>query len=315
MTRNTPEPPSTTAPSTTALSTTRPGTTATDPTTATTRRQALDTPSRRVRRALRSRSAVVVGGAAAVALVGGLATVGAQPAIGEAIGMPSASATSTPALHGADLDRAQAAATIATARTVLADANDKTDTSALERQVHALSDYRSMSGSAITTHIASTVDATTQVADQSASQDKADADAAAAAAAKAQADAEAKAAAERAAAEAAAAAERQAAVNTVAGAKATASSMAASQYGWGSAQFRCLDSLWTKESGWDYQAVNPNGGATGIPQALPGSKMGTVAADWRTNATTQITWGLQYISAAYGTPCAAWAHSQATNFY
>ncbi len=305
MTRNTPEPPSTT----------RPGTTAANPTTATTRRQALDTPSRRVRRALRSRSALVVGGAAAVALVGGLATVGAQPAIGEAIGMPSASATSTPALHGADLDRAQAAATIATARTVLADANDKTDTSALERQVHALSDYRSMSGSAITTHIASTVDATTQVADQSASQDKADADAAAAAAAKAQADAEAQAAAERAAAEAAAAAERQAAANTVAGAKATASSMASSQYGWGSAQFQCLDSLWTKESGWNYQAVNPNGGATGIPQALPGSKMGTVAADWRTNATTQITWGLQYISAAYGTPCAAWAHSQATNFY
>ncbi|MDM7888943.1 phospholipase [Curtobacterium sp. RHCJP20] len=310
MTRNTPEPPSTTRPGTT-----RPGTTAANPTTATTRRQALDTPSRRVRRALRSRSALVVGGAAAVALVGGLATVGAQPAIGEAIGMPSASATSTPALHGADLDRAQAAATIATARTVLADANDKTDTSALERQVHALSDYRSMSGSAITTHIASTVDATTQVADQSASQDKADADAAAAAAAKAQADAEAQAAAERAAAEAAAAAERQAAANTVAGAKATASSMASSQYGWGSAQFQCLDHLWTKESGWDYQAVNPNGGATGIPQALPGSKMGTVAADWRTNATTQITWGLQYISAAYGTPCAAWAHSQATNFY
>ncbi|MFJ3029146.1 phospholipase [Curtobacterium sp. NPDC087080] len=299
MTRTTPEAPSTTTPTPVP----------------TTRRQALDTPSRRVRRALRSRSGLVVGGAAAVALVGGLATVGTQPALGEAIGIPSASATSTPALHGSDLDRAQAAATIATARTVLADANDKTDTRALERQVAALSDYRGMSGSAITTRIASTVDAATQVADASASQDKADADAAAAAAAQAQAEAEAAAAAERAAAEAAAQAERQAAANTVGGAKATASSMASSQYGWGSAQFQCLDNLWTKESGWNYQAVNPNGGATGIPQALPGSKMGTVAADWRTNATTQITWGLQYISAAYGTPCAAWAHSQATNFY
>lgn len=299
MTRTTPEPRSTTAP---------------NPVT-TTRRQALDTPSRRVRRALRSRSALVAGGVAAVALVGGLATVGTQPALGEAIGIPSASATGTPALHGADLDRAQAAATIATARTVLADANDKTDTRALERQVDALSDYRGMSGSAITTHIASTVDATTQVADASASQDKADADAQAEAAAKAKAAAEAKAAADRAAAEAAAAAERQAAANTVAGAKATASSMASSQYGWGSAQFQCLDNLWTKESGWNYRAVNPNGGATGIPQALPGSKMGTVAADWQTNATTQITWGLRYISAAYGTPCAAWAHSQANNFY
>lgn len=243
-----------------------------------------------------------------MALVGGIAVVGTQPALGDAIGAPTASASSTPALHGESLDRAQAAATIATARTVLADANDKTDTAALERQVQALSDYREMSGAVITSRIASTVDAATDVAEASAAQDKADADAAAAAAAAAaKAEADAKAAAE--------AAQRQAAANTVAGAKATASSMASSQYGWGADQFRCLDSLWTKESGWDYRAVNPNGGATGIPQALPGSKMATVAADWQTNATTQVTWGLRYISAAYGTPCAAWAHSQANNFY
>ncbi|WP_258375232.1 hypothetical protein [Curtobacterium sp. MCSS17_008] len=276
--------------------------------TPTTRRQALDTPGRRVRRALRSRAALVTGGAAAVALVGGIAAVGTQPAIGDALGVPSTSASPEPALHGASLDRAQAAATIATARTVIADANDKTDTEALERQVAALSEYHDLSGATITSRIASTVDAAAEVADDSAAQDKADADARAAAAAKAAADAEAAAAAE-------AAAERQAAANTVAGAKATASSMASSQYGWGADQFQCLDSLWTKESGWDYRAVNPNGGATGIPQALPGSKMATVAADWRTNATTQVTWGLQYISAAYGTPCAAWAHSQANNFY
>ncbi|MGN6406731.1 MAG: phospholipase, partial [Curtobacterium sp.] len=142
----------------------------------------------------------------------------------------------------------------------------------------------------------------------SAAQDKRDADAKAAAAAAAK-----RAAAERAAA--AEAARKQAAANTVEGAKATASSLASSKYGWGSDQFQCLDNLWTKESGWNYQAVNANGGATGIPQALPGSKMATIAADWRTNATTQITWGLQYISDAYGTPCAAWSHSQASNFY
>ncbi|WP_254630013.1 phospholipase [Curtobacterium sp. Csp2] len=279
-------------------------------TTATTRRQALDTRSRRVRRALRSRTALVVGGAAALALVGGVATIGTQPAIGDAFGIatPSASASATPALRGASLDKAQAAATIVTAQTVLADANHKTDTAALEQQVQALSDYRSMSSGAITSHIASTVDATTEVADASAAQDKADADEQARAAAAA------KAAAEQAAA-AAEAARAQAAANTPAGAKATAAQLASSQYGWGSAQFQCLDSLWTKESGWNYQAVNANGGATGIPQALPGSKMATIAADWRTNATTQVKWGLQYISSAYGTPCAAWAHSQANNFY
>ncbi len=103
--------------------------------------------------------------------------------------------------------------------------------------------------------------------------------------------------------------------NTVEGAKATASELMSSTYGWGADQFGCLDALWTKESGWNYQAANPSSGAYGIPQSLPGSKMGTIADDWATNATTQITWGLDYISRAYGTPCAAWGHSQAVNWY
>ncbi|WP_223169217.1 MULTISPECIES: phospholipase [Microbacterium] len=106
-----------------------------------------------------------------------------------------------------------------------------------------------------------------------------------------------------------------AAANTVEGAKATARSLASSQYGWGGDQFSCLDSLWTKESGWNYQAYNDSSGATGIPQSLPGSKMASAGADWQTNAATQIRWGLEYIAAAYGTPCSAWGHSQATNWY
>jgi len=112
-----------------------------------------------------------------------------------------------------------------------------------------------------------------------------------------------------------AAAEAQAAANTVEGAKSTARDLMASTYGWGDDQFACLDSLWTKESGWNYQASNPSSGAYGIPQSLPGSKMSTVADDWETNATTQITWGLDYISRAYGVPCSAWGHSQAMNWY
>jgi hypothetical protein len=281
-------------------------------TTASTRREALNSRNRRLRRALRRPTTLIVGGATVLAVAGGIATVGTQPAIGEALGMPTGSATPAPALDGTALDRAQAAATITTAQTVVDSANEKTDTVALERRINALDDYRTLSGAALTSRISSTVDASTDVANASATQDKRDADAKAAAAAAAAAAAQ-KAAAERAAA--AEAARKLAAGNTPAGAKATASSLAASQYGWGSDQFQCLDNLWTKESGWNYQAVNANGGATGIPQALPGSKMATIAADWRTNATTQITWGLQYISASYGTPCAAWAHSQASNFY
>lgn len=118
-----------------------------------------------------------------------------------------------------------------------------------------------------------------------------------------------------AAAAAQAAAEAQARANTVEGAQAVAQSMAAERYGWGADQFSCLVSLWNKESSWNYQAYNASSGATGIPQALPGSKMATAGADWQTNATTQIAWGLDYIDRAYGTPCAAWGHSQATNWY
>lgn len=86
-------------------------------------------------------------------------------------------------------------------------------------------------------------------------------------------------------------------------------------YGWGSEQFRCLDLLWTRESGWRANAYNASSGAYGIPQSLPGSKMAAAGADWRTNAATQINWGLSYISGRYGSPCAAWAHSEAVNWY
>ncbi|GAA4375151.1 hypothetical protein GCM10023152_18820 [Agromyces bauzanensis] len=86
-------------------------------------------------------------------------------------------------------------------------------------------------------------------------------------------------------------------------------------YGWGSDQFRCLDLLWTRESGWRADAYNASSGAYGIPQSLPGSKMASAGADWRTNAATQIDWGLSYIAARYGTPCSAWAHSEVVNWY
>lgn len=137
--------------------------------------------------------------------------------------------------------------------------------------------------------------------------------AAADAAAEAQRQAEAAAAAEaQRQAEAAAALAR---VNTPDGARAYAAQLASEKYGWGSDQFSCLSSLWSKESGWNYQAYNDDGGATGIPQALPGSKMATFGADWQTNAATQIAWGLDYINRGYGTPCSAWGHSQSVNWY
>ncbi|MBU4464369.1 MAG: lytic transglycosylase domain-containing protein [Actinobacteria bacterium] len=101
--------------------------------------------------------------------------------------------------------------------------------------------------------------------------------------------------------------------NSPAGAQATARGMLAS-YGWGDDQFGCLVSLWNKESGWRVGAANSSG-AYGIPQALPGSKMASAGADWRTSAATQIAWGFGYISGRYGTPCGAWAKSQSSGWY
>ena len=83
----------------------------------------------------------------------------------------------------------------------------------------------------------------------------------------------------------------------------------------GSGQFQCFSNIVDHESTWNYLAVNPSSGAYGLVQALPGSKMATVAADWQTNPATQIKWGLNYMNTAYGSPCQAWAFWQVHHAY
>jgi hypothetical protein len=78
-------------------------------------------------------------------------------------------------------------------------------------------------------------------------------------------------------------------------------------HGWGPGEWGALERLWTGESGWRTTAANPSSGAYGIPQSLPGSKMASVAADWKTNPATQIKWGLDYIAGRYGSPSQAYA--------
>ena len=85
--------------------------------------------------------------------------------------------------------------------------------------------------------------------------------------------------------------------------------------GWGDSEYQCLVRLWNRESQWNPYAENASSGAYGIPQALPGSKMASVGADWRTNPITQIKWGIGYIKGRYGTPCSAWAHSNTVGWY
>lgn len=99
------------------------------------------------------------------------------------------------------------------------------------------------------------------------------------------------------------------------GARKIAQGIAKEKYRWGSYQFSCLDSLWTKESNWNYRARNPRTGAHGIPQALPAVKMEIISTDWRTNPVTQIRWGLHYIDVRYETPCRALAKFKRSRYY
>lgn len=78
-------------------------------------------------------------------------------------------------------------------------------------------------------------------------------------------------------------------------------------HGWTANMFGALKALWNGESGWNPAAYNAASGATGIPQALPGSKMASAGSDWRTNGDTQIRWGEGYIDQVYGNPVNALA--------
>ncbi|MDX2644166.1 transglycosylase SLT domain-containing protein [Streptomyces sp. PA03-1a] len=81
------------------------------------------------------------------------------------------------------------------------------------------------------------------------------------------------------------------------------------------AQFQCFANIVMHESTWNPYAVNPSSGAYGLVQALPGSKMASAGADWRTNPATQIKWGLDYMNGRYGSPCGAWSFWQANHWY
>jgi hypothetical protein len=86
--------------------------------------------------------------------------------------------------------------------------------------------------------------------------------------------------------------------------------------GWNvNTQYPCIKSLFDKESGWNRYAKNPYSPAYGIPQANPGSKMASIASDWRHNPDTQVRWGLKYLKSRYGSPCGGWSHFKRYGWY
>ncbi|MFH8406925.1 transglycosylase SLT domain-containing protein [Streptomyces sp. NPDC018019] len=80
-------------------------------------------------------------------------------------------------------------------------------------------------------------------------------------------------------------------------------------------QFQCFSNIVDHESGWNYRATNASSGAYGLVQALPGTKMASAGADWRTNPATQIKWGLNYMNSRYNSPCGAWSFWQNNHWY
>ncbi|MFF2660184.1 transglycosylase SLT domain-containing protein [Kitasatospora sp. NPDC058032] len=80
-------------------------------------------------------------------------------------------------------------------------------------------------------------------------------------------------------------------------------------------QLNSFSQIIAHESSWNVTATNPSSGAYGLAQALPGSKMASHGSDWKTNATTQIRWALDYMNERYGSPNNAWSFWQTHHWY
>jgi len=63
--------------------------------------------------------------------------------------------------------------------------------------------------------------------------------------------------------------------------------------------WKYVDYIVNKESGWNPNAVNSSSGATGLCQALPGNKMASAGDDWMSNPVTQLKWCDSYAKQRY----------------
>jgi len=73
-------------------------------------------------------------------------------------------------------------------------------------------------------------------------------------------------------------------------------------------EYKCLASLYGKESAWNYKAYNPSSGTVGIPQ---GKSVWLLTA----SPIQQTEWGMRYIKHRYSTPCKAYAHWRKYNWH
>ena len=73
-------------------------------------------------------------------------------------------------------------------------------------------------------------------------------------------------------------------------------------------EYKCLASLYGKESAWNYNAYNASSGATGIPQ---GKSIYLLTA----TPIEQVQWGMEYNLSRYGSMCKAWLHWKAKGWH
>lgn len=81
--------------------------------------------------------------------------------------------------------------------------------------------------------------------------------------------------------------------------------------GYSPSEWKMLDSIIERESGWNPNAVNDSSGAAGIAQKISGYGPGYQ----QSNPMQQIRWLLNYIEDRYGGPQQALSHKNSTGWY
>lgn len=87
------------------------------------------------------------------------------------------------------------------------------------------------------------------------------------------------------------------------------------EYGWTENDYYSIVQIVNRESSFNPYAVNKKSGACGLFQAYPCSKMAKYGSDYRTNYKVQVSWGMDYIKARYGSPSQAWSFWQKHHWY
>jgi hypothetical protein len=79
------------------------------------------------------------------------------------------------------------------------------------------------------------------------------------------------------------------------------------RYGWGTSQYKCLNSLWTTEAHWNYRARGRANAFLGIPQMYRNTVKanGVSIVEFMNSPELQIQLGARYIKFRYGTACKA----------